>query len=230
MTAITEYKLISADEGVTRGQSPLPSNTDWRLYPGDRRGDGVVSCGPPAGSLLLKTGGNALQAIDRDILDKQNMVSVVAPDGKYPGDIILVTCPFVPGRLISTAIPKGALPGHSFLVRAPPIPEIVTGVPVELRSEKDSTQVVNGYDIIAAAAEHELALREEHAQRTTQTSGTHTTAQEDDFEMVEGAAARDRRNSDEEFEMVQNSRRDQSTTNTGNGWVGAYFVGKHFLS
>jgi hypothetical protein len=221
MKETTDYKLLSTVEGVAS-----KTDEDWKSYPGHRHSDrvwDVMASGPPSGSLLVKTGGNALQAIDPKRLDKHDFMSVVAPEGRNPGDTILVTCPYSAGRLISTTIPEGALPGHVFLVRAPPTqPLLVTGVPVEYSNEKDATQVVNGFDIIAAAAEHELALREEFP-RNGRTSTRDVEA---------GASVnrqgRDRHDSDDGFEMVQNTG-DQSRSPAGSGWIAAWFVGKHII-
>jgi hypothetical protein len=221
MTAITDYKLLSTVEGVAP-----KTDEGWKSYPGHRHSDrvwDVASSGPPSGSLLVKTGGNALQAIDPKMLDKGEFISVAAPDGRNPGDTILVTCPYSTGRLISTTIPNGTLPGHVFLVRAPPIqPLLVTGVPVEYSNEKDAAQVVNGFDIIAAAAEHELALREENPQNRRSSTGD-----------VEAGASVNRQGryrdaSDDGFEMVQPTG-DQSRSPAGSGWVASWFVGKHLL-
>jgi hypothetical protein len=226
MDATTEYKILSTEEGVAP-----ETDGGWKLYPGERRGDrvmDVVSCGPPAGSLLLKTGGNALQAVDRDVLDKQNVISVVVPDGMDPGDTILVTCPFWTGRLISTTIPPGALPGHVFLVRTPPImPEVVTGVPLDKMNNESDIQVVNGVDIIAAAIEKELALRVENTRTQTRT----TQDEEVGFEEVPGAShneVRDRQKADDGFEMVPNQR-NQPISSTRSGLVAAMFACKHII-
>lgn len=199
MDETTVYQLLHAGE-----EESAPRTDDGcQLYPGERHGDrvmDVMSYGPPAGSLLLKTGGNALQAVDKDVLDKQNVFSVVVPECVKPGDNILVRCPHS-SRLISTTIPPEALPGHIFLVRSPPIKEVVTGVPLE-----SGTHTSNGIDIIAAAAEKELHLREETSRNRSlsfdQDEGTN-------FEEVSlRNTTRDKHNSDQGFAMV--NQRNQS--------------------
>ena len=91
------------------------------------------------------------------------LISVVVPEGKDPGDEILVTCPFVKDRLMSVTIPKDATAGSVFLVEPPssvitPV-EVVTGIPVNECHGGCHTPIVTGLDI------DELALHEEQTQQ-----------------------------------------------------------------
>lgn len=189
MAAITDYKLLSTEEeGVEKTASC--GEDDWKTYPALRRNLPLQDAGPPEGMVFIRTGGNALQAVNRDVIENRNMISVIVPEGKEPGDEILVVCPFIKDRLISVVIPKNATAGSAFLVQAPPTsPEIVTGVPVEpslLFGEDVETPVVNGLDIFA---QDELALREEETngseeRYTNQQTTIVKDPDEEDYEMV----------------------------------------------
>ena len=185
MAAITDYKLISTEEDGSKGAGPSGTE-DWKLYPGDRRSQ-LKDVAPPKGMMFVRTGGNALQAISRDVIENKQMISVVVPEGKDPGDELLVACPFVKDRLISVIIPKNATAGSVFLVQPPPIaPEVFTGIPVKPSSE-DQTPVVVGWDLFA---QDELALQEENRVSPTNSLGNHESKptkdpDEEEYEMVE---------------------------------------------
>jgi hypothetical protein len=92
--------------------------------------------GPPPDSVLIRTGGNALQAVSRRALEQKGLMAVSVPEGLNPGDNLLVRSPDGSGRVISAVVPEGALPGHTFLVQMPveekpPTPIAVMGVPVQ---------------------------------------------------------------------------------------------------
>lgn len=185
--AITDYKLISTDEEYER----LIGNQvdDWSTYPANRRSQHLLDVGAPApdGVVFIRTGGNALQAVPRELVENEDkLISVVVPEGREPGEEILVACPFVSGRLISVIIPQNATAGSAFLVRAPPIvPEIVTGIPVNFSSDsRCQTPVVSGTDIFA---QDELALQEEDSptQNAKSKSKSTTDPDEEEYEMVD---------------------------------------------
>lgn len=111
------YALLKTDE-------EMPGNRGgWQEYPGQKRQGESPAKGPPAGSVFVKTGGNALQAIDRAVLEQESVVRVIVPEGKGPGDTILVRCPYTKERIIPTIIPETAKEGTEFLVRIPPLNE-----------------------------------------------------------------------------------------------------------
>ena len=113
--------LLKGDEeaGKTE-QSPIIK--DQYQYPGTMRQPDVST--PPSESLIfVKTGGNALQAIDRNSLD-EDMITVTVPSDKSGGDSIMVD---VVGteRFIPTTIPAYCVAGDTFLIRIPPEEEVV---------------------------------------------------------------------------------------------------------
>lgn len=110
-------------------QVTIPDN--WEDYPALRT-PALAGVKPPAGKVLVKTGGNALQAIDRKALEQKNVMAVTVPWNTGPGDEMLVRLP--QDRLIRTRVPEGMQPGHVFLLRVPE-PTVVTGVPVEIRAQ-----------------------------------------------------------------------------------------------
>ena len=185
MAAITEYKLIGTEDEVYEG---IHQTEDWSTYPANRRSHLPSETeGPPQGMLFIKTGGNALQAVSKEIVEQQNLISVIVPEGNEPGDEIFVACPFVKDRLIAVTIPKNVTAGSAFLVRAPPVvPEIVTGIPVDFDAASCQTPIVDGSDVFA---QDELALQEEYVppmqhqqSRTTNGNNIHDA---EEYEMVE---------------------------------------------
>jgi hypothetical protein len=80
--------------------------------------------------VLVKTGGNALQAVDQRALESEHVFSVIIPEGVLPGQTIFVVVPDGSGRFVSVVVPDGCFPGHNLLVKAPP-PVVATGVPVD---------------------------------------------------------------------------------------------------
>ena len=127
-----EYKILSTDDEVLSGNKPTSSS---QLFPGARRT--YLGAGVPKGSVLVKTGGNALQALDQQSTSSENVVSAVVPKGVEPGESMLVACP--DGRMVSITIPPTSFPGHVLLVQIPPLekpvepvdPIVVTGIPVQ---------------------------------------------------------------------------------------------------
>jgi hypothetical protein len=73
-------------------------------------------------AVLVKTGGNALQAVPRSILEEgadDTLVAVVAPANVVPGDILFIFPPDGTNRLIAVVIPEGVYMGHTFFVDIP---------------------------------------------------------------------------------------------------------------
>jgi hypothetical protein len=72
MAALLAYfysPLSTSDEEEQAQQYSRASTFGGLLYPGDRRAVKIGS--PPSGSILVKTGGNALQAVDRQAASQQ---------------------------------------------------------------------------------------------------------------------------------------------------------------
>lgn len=172
MSATTDYELLCTEE---TGPGPTPAG-DWRGYPARRRTT-VEEEATENDFTFVRTGGNALQAIPKRDASKENMISVVVPEGKDPGDDILVACPFVENRLISVKIPGRCVAGSVFLVQAPPInPTIITGIPVDMpRMSKEAVGETSGND---------LAL-EEGTSLPRPTTRQPTSYDEEEYEMIE---------------------------------------------
>jgi hypothetical protein len=125
----TKYSSLSFVKGKY-----VPARDGYSTYPAMKRPtDENLPKGPPADKVLIRTGGNALQAVSREALEQNGLMAVSVPESLVPGDNLLVRAPDGSDRVVSVVVPKGALPGHSFLVRmpqeAPPI--CVMGIPVQ---------------------------------------------------------------------------------------------------
>ena len=156
-SSTAEYTLLN---NTVEGRW-IADNNPYRSrysYPGNRRR--VAAGDPPLDSVLIKTGGNALQAAPRSVVERsnnnaQNLMSVSVPHNMSPGNQLLVATPDGTNRVIEATIPPGTFPGHTFLVEIPPIEgtlAVATGVPtVEDVSAPtfrgDGTQIVTGHDI-----------------------------------------------------------------------------------
>lgn len=168
----TEYSSLSSAEGK---YVPIPAGGNhYSTYPGSLR---TVINAPELGSdtVLIRTGGNALQAVSRQTTDQQGIMAVSVPEGLQPGDSLLARTPDG-SRVVSAIVPKGVLFGHTFLVQIPPkvdeekaqAPIAVVGVPVDgdlmnmpmQNHYGGRTQVVAGQDIEAT----ELCLVKETQQ------------------------------------------------------------------
>ncbi|KAG7353562.1 hypothetical protein IV203_002917 [Nitzschia inconspicua] len=158
--AATDYKLLESDDGIVYAAEPLypASTSNSKDYPGNRR-QLLHTPGPPKGSILVKTGGNALMAVDETVAGQPNIVNAVVPPGKGPGDTILVQCPYS-HQVFSTTIPEGVGPGQVLLVQTPPLD-------ATFLYKQQSTILDNGgnvvpsreYDDLKLAAEVELERR-----------------------------------------------------------------------
>jgi hypothetical protein len=106
---------------VTNKYEEEPNRTFWRnLYPGFMRQAQSKPKNPPDGSVFVKTRGNALQAIDRNSLDQEYVVSVEVPKEQQASNTIMVTCPYDKERSVPIFIPEGTLPGDTILVKVAP--------------------------------------------------------------------------------------------------------------
>ena len=98
-------------------------------FPGNRRTVLPRSAaGPPPNTVLVKTGGNALQAVPRMLMEQQQQqqerwIAVTVPENVSPGSTIYVQYGSPPynsdALLLQATIPPGALPGHTFFVQVP---------------------------------------------------------------------------------------------------------------
>lgn len=180
MSAITDYKLISTNDDECTAY-PVPDKEKWKVYPGDRRSASSVA-GPPKGTVLVQTGGNALQAVRQDLFEQgAAVIRVVVPPGSIAGETILVSVPRGDDEtsVIAATIPSGAAPGSAFFVRTPEHPPtVVMGVPIDMATnhQENITPVVvaSSKDIadatVTAVSDHELTLQEEHDVASTTTS------------------------------------------------------------
>jgi hypothetical protein len=93
-------------------------------FPGSRAQSQYTGLGPSSQSVLLKTAGNALQAVSRlEIHENDDLVVVCCPQNLRAGDRLRVVAPDGTGRQVETIVPVGVSVGHTFLVRLPPRPE-----------------------------------------------------------------------------------------------------------
>lgn len=116
MESNAEYMLLNTEEDTIYSSAPLKGDSSW--YPGMRRVP-IVAVPPPADTVLVNTGGNALQAVPSNLLKHDTMVTVIVPEGVISGDTLFVSTP--DGRLLETTVPEGAFPGHAFMVEATPV-------------------------------------------------------------------------------------------------------------
>jgi hypothetical protein len=155
----TKYSSLSSVEGKY-----LSAHISTSTYPAMRRPIDNLPKGPPSDRVLIRTGGNALQAVSRQVLEQHGLMAVSVPKNSLPGNKLLVRAPDGSDRVISAVVPKGAFPGHTFLVKIPAeeaVPICVVGIPVQadlvaqLHQNHGSTgvgdaQVVAGHDIESA--------------------------------------------------------------------------------
>mmetsp|Transcript_6403 Transcript_6403/g.9062 ORF Transcript_6403/g.9062 Transcript_6403/m.9062 type:complete len:324 (-) Transcript_6403:1101-2072(-) len=132
-----EYHPVSTDEKVPTTNNRQHVPTDWREYPANSSRRVVSHDPPPEGTVLLKTGGNALTAVNKDLAMSKDMVAVSVPWNVQPGQRIVVCAPDGSGQCITAVVPQGMTAGHTFMVKFDPkLPDkkpimAVTGVPVE---------------------------------------------------------------------------------------------------
>lgn len=137
----------------TMDKTSVRGDSSW--YPGIRR-PVLSATGPPPNSILLPTAGNALQAVDRSVLEyvntcsKEELVAVSVPDNMPPGSTLLVVTPS--GRTIEAQIPQGVFAGHTFLVQVPPPDAHVVAIPsppaaAVAQQVGENTRVVPGHDM-----------------------------------------------------------------------------------
>ena len=155
----TKYSSLSSVEGKY-----LSAYISSATYPAMRRPIDNLPKGPPSDKVLIPTGGNALQAVSRQVLAQNGLMAVSVPESSLPGNKLLVRAPDGSDRVISAVVPKGAFPGHTFFVKIPAeeaVPICVMGIPVQAdlvdqqhrnhgRTGVGDAQVVSGHDIESA--------------------------------------------------------------------------------
>jgi hypothetical protein len=106
------------------------TNSGRHDYPGNRRipmSSSPYMTSPASGHVLVRTAGNALQAIPATVLEEtqqsSQLIEVQVPPNTRPGDTIHVRSPYTDANeeevLIAAIIPDGVYPGQTFYVQCP---------------------------------------------------------------------------------------------------------------
>jgi hypothetical protein len=164
----TDYQLLPTHEGEPTGHREA---TPVLTYPGLRRPVITTNPGPPPNSVMVRTGGNALQAVSRSVVEQLDCLAVVVPVNHAPGDLLAVNVPYsfmdnkegstgtpMQNRTMLVTIPPGYFPGHTFFVQPTSLqtksrPVITTPV------APNATAVVQGSDVTTGSSD--LSLVEE---------------------------------------------------------------------
>jgi len=175
-TTTTDYVALATSEAEVT--SANQTHSDWKTFPGQRR-----SVPPPCqlndDVVLIKTGGNALQAVRKSTLNNTDdtLISVSVPEGVQPGDALFVQIPNTNG-MVEAKVPAGALPGHTFLVRLPPTTTNSINATASIVEVPQAAAETNVSDTpVVAAAAPDLELNEVHT--TSQESTPHAYPVED---------------------------------------------------
>lgn len=152
----------------------LLCSSDRGQFPGLRR-ENFAGTGPPNGSVLLPTAGNALQAVPADSLTLPNTMAVRIPGNAEPGQTLLVLAAVAQpmGTLGKVTVPANTWPGHTILVQIPddnspfPVPVVpVAGSSLAALNMMECgvhtnqpLAVAYGVDVVALpSGEHDLQL------------------------------------------------------------------------
>jgi len=165
-----DYKYDEVSTSVDGHPIPASTRAESWVYPGQRRAilpmDDMTD--KISEQILVKTAGNALQAVSRSTIEQKNLLSVHVPRNTKPGDSIFVRTPS--GSMVSAAIPEGCFHGHTFFVKVSDeqalAPVAVMGVPVGDNAKLSAggniadtnakaTEVVYGQDL----DNHDLAFQ-----------------------------------------------------------------------
>lgn len=103
-----DYHLLPTAEGQRVSHS--------MAYPGQTR-PLIPLAGPPPDHILVRTLGNALQALPKQQVEQPDTILVSVPPGSAPGSSLMVHT--ADGQVLSVTIPEGVFPGHCFLVGLP---------------------------------------------------------------------------------------------------------------
>ena len=127
------WMIPAAAAATTDTANDGSDNHGWD-YPGNRRGSVPVapsSCSTTTGTVLVRTAGNALQAVPATFLQQQQvfeeateapllLIQVTVPPNAQAGDTIHVRSPYSNEEmLIAATIPPGLVPGQTFHVTSP---------------------------------------------------------------------------------------------------------------
>ena len=140
--------LIDSNEAVATSSSVRYD------YPGNRRvpmSSTSISdmTSPPSGTVLIRTAGNALQAIPATILEEKQqsssqLIEVQVPPNTRPGDTIHVRSPYIDLNeeevLIAATIPDGVYPGQAFYVQCPTTTTTSTTTTVVVLATKEEEE------------------------------------------------------------------------------------------
>lgn len=108
-------------EGVPLLKSHETTASASNAFPGLRRTIHGMP-GPPKGHVLIRTAGNALQAVSQDhftnVVSKPNVLGVPVPGNARSGDCIMVQNP-ITRTLVQVKIPDGVTAGQMFFCEMP---------------------------------------------------------------------------------------------------------------
>ncbi|KAI2491700.1 hypothetical protein MHU86_22843 [Fragilaria crotonensis] len=159
-TPANKYNPSCLDEDYTKPLLPqeVKKETQRDDYPGFSRtpmsGD---QSSLDSSTVLIKTGGNALQAVDRSELERKDIIAVTVPENTQPGDTLLVMAPDGSGNAVTARIPEGHGAGRVFFVTfAPPV--AVTDTTDILSSESGLVIVPSADPSVPHHTEQDLEL------------------------------------------------------------------------
>jgi hypothetical protein len=140
------YGAVSKGENLT---APLRTS-GWHNYPGSSFRSASTDT-VPKDLVLVKTAGNALQAVPQSALQRTNVVAVTVWDGLTAGQTIVVAAPG--GRMVQAIIPQTCHVGQTFLVHIPPVAEhvVVVGVPLDLALHEETVGIASPWNQNAVA-------------------------------------------------------------------------------
>jgi hypothetical protein len=174
-TALEAVPLVGRQQQQQQQQTAVIGCTATTIrctdFPGNRR-TVVLPPGPPPNMVLVKTGGNALQAVPQMVFEQkqpEHLVAVTVPENVSPGRTIYVQHGPRNENLLQATIPAGALPGHTFFVRVPDAFQvdsgsIVTATAEALSGSIDAGSAGDGAVVVAGRdAEGDLFLVQENS-------------------------------------------------------------------
>jgi hypothetical protein len=157
-TAVEDVPLLNGQQKYevdADGNGAAAAATNAFVYPALRRaGAAAGPPGPPKAHVLIRTAGNALQAVPRSYYEqtiaKKNVLGVHVPPNSRGGDVLVVQNPNNPRRMLQIKVPKDHAPGQMFFVEMPTRDAPAAGVTAEEPShelELGSAPVTTGPDV-----------------------------------------------------------------------------------
>jgi hypothetical protein len=144
---------VDADSNAAAVHSTAAA-TNAFVYPALRRASAAGPPGPPKDHVLIRTAGNALQAVPRSYYEqtiaKTNVLGVHVPPNSRGGDVLVVQNPNNPRRMLQIKVPNDHAPGQMFFVEMPIRDAPAAGVAAEEPShelELSSAPVTTGPDV-----------------------------------------------------------------------------------